>query len=174
MSEKEVISRLDIEHKIYILRGRKVMLSMDIASLYQVEPKVLIQAIKRNIDRFPSDFMFQLTKLEFENLKSQFVTSSWGGLRRATPYAFTEQGTAMLSGVLKSKRAIKVNIEIMRVFAKLREMIITHSDLQRKINEMEKKYNQSFKIVFNALRELLETPKIEKSKRRIGIQEENK
>jgi len=113
--------------------------------------------------------MFQLAKSEFENLKSQFVTSSWGGLRRATPYAFTEQGVAMLSSVLKSKRAIRVNIEIMRTFVRLKEMIMSHEDLQRKFNEMEKKYDQNFRVVFKALRELLERPKVEKPNKRIGI-----
>ena len=105
-----------IENRIYLLRGHKIMLSTDLAELYGVEPRVLVQAVKRNIERFPEDFMFQLSKEEFDNLKSQIVTSSWGGLRRAAPYAFTEQGVAMLSGVLNSKRAVSVNIEIMRAF----------------------------------------------------------
>ena len=112
---------------------------MHLAELYQVEPRVLIQAVKRNIDRFPGDFMFQLSKEEFANLKSQFVISSWGGLRRSTPYAFTEQGVAMLSSVLRSKRAIQVNIEIMRAFVKLRQILASHSELARKLESLEKK-----------------------------------
>ena len=105
-----------IERSILLIRGHKVMLSTDLAELYGVEPRILVQAVKRNITRFPQDFMFQLSKEEFSNLKSQIVISSWGGLRRAPPYAFTEQGVAMLSSVLRSKRAIQVNIEIMRAF----------------------------------------------------------
>jgi hypothetical protein len=135
------------------------MLSSDLAILYDVEPKVLIQAVKRNIERFPDDFMFQLTNQEFRNLKSHFVTSSWGGLRRARPYAFTEQGVAMLSSVLRSKRAIAVNVEIMRAFVRLREMISSHSTLAKKIAELEKRYDHQFKVVFDAIRELMTPPK---------------
>ncbi len=156
-----------IEHKIYLIRNKKVMLSTHLAELYEVPPKVLIQAVKRNIVRFPDDFLFQLNAEEYENLKSQFVTSSWGGLRRALPYAFTEQGVAMLSSVLKSNRAILVNIEIMRTFARLREMIQNHQKLWDKILQIEKKYDGQFKIVFDALRALLEPP--EKPKKKIGF-----
>ena len=116
-----------IEKKILLIRGQKVMLSMHLAELYGVEPRVLVQAVKRSIARFPEDFMFQLSKGEFDNLKSQTVTSSWGGLRRATPYAFTEQGVAMLSSVLNGERAINVNIEIMRAFVKLRQMLASNA-----------------------------------------------
>ena len=126
-----------IQQKIYLIRHQKVMLSSDLASLYQVQPKVLVQAVKRNIERFPSDFMFQLDGEEFENLKSQFVTSSWGGLRRAAPYAFTEQGVAMLSSVLHSKKAVQVNIAIMRAFVQLREILSTHKDLVLRIDKLE-------------------------------------
>ena len=122
--------------------------------------------ILQNSERFPPDFMFQLTLQEVTNLKSQFVISSWGG-RRVMPYAFTEQGAAMLSSVLNSKRAIQVNIQIMRTFTKLREMLLTHKDLQRKIEEMEKKYDQQFKIVFDAIRQLLAPPV--KPRRKIGF-----
>src|SRR4030066_1400189 len=122
-----------IEKRIYFLRSQKVMLSIDLAELYQVEARVLIQAVKRNLDRFPKDFMFQLTSNEFTNLKSQIVISSWGGLRRSTPYAFTEQGVAMLSSVLHSRRAIQVNIEIMRAFVKLRQMTNSHQELRQKL-----------------------------------------
>src|SRR5579863_9330485 len=122
-------------------------------------PRALIQAVKRNLTRFPEDFMFQLTDTEFKNLKSQIVTSSWGGLRRATPYAFTEQGVAMLSSVLRSERAIQVNIAIMRAFVRLKEMIASHKDLARKLTELEKKYDKQFAVVFEALRQLMEPPK---------------
>ena len=113
----------NIERHIFLIRGHRVMLSADLADLYAVEPRVLVQTVKRNRDRFPADFMFQLTEQEFHRLKSQIVTSSWGGLRRAYPYAFTEQGVAMLSSVLRSNRAIQVNIAIMRAFVKLRELL---------------------------------------------------
>lgn len=149
-----------IEKRIFILRGHKVMLSIDLAGLYEVEPKVLIQAVKRNIERFPSDFMFQLTYQEFRILKSQFVTSNWGGIRRAMPYAFTEQGVAMLSSVLNSRRAISVNIEIMRTFARLRQMLSSHSDLARKLENLERKYDAQFKVVFDAIRQLMAPPKL--------------
>jgi len=147
-----------IERRIYMLRGHKVMLSPDLADLYEVEPRALVQAVKRNIERFPADFMFQLTAQEFENLKSQIVTSSWGGLRRAAPYAFTEQGVAMLSSVLRSRRAVMVNVEIMRAFVCLRQMLVAHADLARKLAALEKKYDAQFKVVFDAIRELMVPP----------------
>ena len=156
-----------IERSILLIRGQKVMLSADLAELYQVEPRVLVQAVKRNIARFPEDFMFQLTEKEFSNLKSQFVISSWGGLRRARPYAFTEQGVAMLSSVLRSKRAIQVNIEIMRAFVRLRRMLASHADLARKLEALEKKYDAQFKVVFEAIRELMKP--LETKKRPIGF-----
>jgi hypothetical protein len=126
-----------IEQRIFLLRGQKVMLSTHQAQLYDFEARVLVQAVKRNPQRFPRDFMFQLDEGEFSDLKSHFVTSSWGGLRRAAPYAFTEQGVAMLSSVLRSKRAIQVNIEIMRAFVRLRKMLASHADLARKIDGLE-------------------------------------
>jgi hypothetical protein len=147
-----------VERRIVLIRGHKVMLSTHLAELYEVEPRILVQSVKRNIDRFPDDFMFQLTAAEFENLKSQFVISSWGGLRRATPYAFTEQGVAMLSSVLKSPRAVQVNIAIMRAFVRLRQLLATHRDLAEKLAEMEKKYDKQFKIVFEIIRQLMEPP----------------
>jgi hypothetical protein len=165
---KEVIPVEIIERKIYLIRGQKVMLSSDLAELYGVEPRALVQAVKRNIERFPDDFMFQLNDAEFENLKSQIVTSSWGGLRRAAPYAFTEQGVAMLSSVLRSKRAIEVNIHIMRAFVKLRELMATHKDLARKLADIEKKYDAQFKVVFDAIRQLMAPP--ETKKRKIGFE----
>ena len=156
-----------VEGKIYIIRGHRVMLSTDLAELYGVEPKVLVQAVKRNNERFPTDFMFQLTNQEVINLKSQIVTSSWGGVRRANPYAFTEQGVAMLSCVLRSRRAVQVNIAIMRAFVKLREMILSHKDLAKRLDELEKKYDARFRIVFGAIRGLMRTP--EPKKRKIGF-----
>jgi len=143
------------------------MLSTVLADLYAVEPRVLIQAVKRNRDRFPVDFMFQLTEQEFGHLKSQIVISSWGGLRRAYPYAFTEQGVAMLSSVLRSKRAIQVNIAIMRAFVQLREMIASNKGLARRLNELEKKYDGQFRVVFEAIRELMAEPA--PKSRRIGF-----
>jgi hypothetical protein len=156
-----------IERKILLIRGKKVMLSSDLAGLYQVAPRVLMQAVKRNVERFPADFMFQLTKVEVAHLKSQFVTSSWGGARRATPYAFTEQGVAMLSSVLRSRRAVRVNVAIMRAFVKLREILASHRDLALRLDEMEKKYDHKFKVVFDALRDLM-TPAVGPS-RKIGF-----
>jgi len=159
-----------IERSILLLRGEKVMLDADLAVLYGVKTKVLIQAVKRNIDRFPSDFMFTLTKAEFDHLRSQSVTSSqWGG-RRYPPYAFTEQGVAMLSSVLNSSRAIYVNIEIIRTFVRLRRMIASHTELARKLANMEKKYDRQFKVVFDTLRQLMEPP--EPKRRRIGFHAE--
>jgi hypothetical protein len=156
-----------IERSILLIRGQKVMLSTDLAELYQVEPRVLVQAVKRNIARFPQDFMFQLTEEEYSNLKSQIVISSWGGVRRARPYAFTEQGVAMLSSVLRSQRAIQVNIEIMRAFVRLRRMLASHADLARKLDALERKYDAQFKVVFDAIRELMKPP--ESKKRPIGF-----
>ena len=155
---KALVSVEVIERKIYLIRGQKVMLSSDLAQLYGVEPKVLIQAVKRNIERFPEDFMFQLTKEEFNNLIFHFGISSWGG-RRHLPRVFTEQGVAMLSSVLRSKQAIQVNIQIMRAFTYFRRMLLTNVDLRRKIEQMEKKYDKQFVIVFQAIKQLLEPPK---------------
>ena len=130
------------------------MLDQDLAKLYQVETRVLVQALKRNIDRFPSDFMFRLSKSEFADLRSRIVTSSWGG-RRSAPYAFTEQGVAMRSSVLRSPRAIKVNVEIMRTFVRLRRILATHEDLARRLVALERKYDQQFRVVFDAIRQIM-------------------
>ena len=157
-----------VETKILIIRSQKVMLSAHLAELYDVEPRVLVQAVKRNIERFPGDFMFQLTQEELANLKSQIVISSWGGVRRAAPYAFTEQGVAMLSTVLRSRRAILVNIEIMRAFARFRQMMAGNADLARKLAELEKKYDRQFKAVFDAIRELMQ-PAAPQATRPIGF-----
>ena len=147
------------DRSILLIRDQKVMLSTDLGALYGVEPRVLMQAVKRNIDRFPPDFMFQLTRTEVENLKSQSVISSltWGGARRA-PYAFTEQGVAMLSSVLSSPRAVQVNIEIMRAFVRLRQLLVSHTELAKKLDDLEDRYDSQFRVVFDALRELMDPP----------------
>ena len=155
-----------ISQRIYFLRGQRVMLSPDLARLYSVEVRALVQAVQRNIDRFPDDFVFQLKDDEYKNLKSQFVTSSWGGARHA-PYAFTEQGVAMLSSVLRSKRAVQVNIAIMRTFVRLREMLATNQKLRRKIQVLEKKYDAKFRIVIAAIEGMIEEE--EKPKTGIGF-----
>jgi hypothetical protein len=147
--QKSIIPAETIASRIYFVRGQKVMLDRDLAELYGVQTKVLKQAVRRNINRFPFDFMFELTKEELEDWRSQFVTSNSDRMGlRYKPMAFTEQGVAMLSSVLKSKRATEVNIAIMRALVKLREMMTTHSDLKRKIESMEKKYDKQFQIVF--------------------------
>jgi hypothetical protein len=148
-----------IEGKILLLRGQKVMLDRDLAALYGVETRVLNQAVKRNRERFPDDFMFTLSSTELAEWRSQFVISNSDrmGLRYA-PMAFTEQGVAMLSSVLRSPRAIQVNIAIMRAFARLRQILASHADLARKLDEMEKKYDAQFKVVFDALRALMNPP----------------
>ena len=159
----EIIPQEIINSKIFIIRGMKVMLDMDLAALYGVETKMLKRAVKRNIERFPEDFMFKLIEKEFDNLRCQFGTSSWGGLRYL-PYAFTENGVAMLSSVLNSERAITVNIQIMRTFTKLREMLATHKELKQKIEEMEEKYDAQFKIVFDAIRQIMTPPETKEKK----------
>jgi len=138
-SQQSLVPQERIENLIILVRGQKVMLDQDLATLYGVETRKLVQAVKRNIDRFPEDFMFQLTKGEFDLLRSQIVTSKQRGGRRYPPYAFSEQCVAMLSSVLNSKRAIHVNIEIMRAFVRLRKMIASHVELSRKFEKLEKK-----------------------------------
>ena len=169
---KALVPVEQIEQVIFMIRRQKVMLSPHLADLYQIEPRVLVQAVKRNIERFPEDFMFQLTDEEFRNLKSQIVISSWGGARRAKPYAFTERGVAMLSSVLRSKRAVRVNIEIMRTFVRLRQMLTSHKGLERKLAALEKKYDKQFKVVFEAIRALMKPP--EKPRKKIGFQVKEK
>jgi hypothetical protein len=166
MNDKTIIPSEIIEKRIFLIRGQKVILDFHLAELYQVETKALKRAVKRNRVRFPGDFCLELTPDEFQHLRYQIGTSRWGGVRYL-PYAFTEQGVAMLSGVLQSKRAIQVNIEIMRAFVKLREMLVSHKDLARKLDELEKKYDSQFQIVFDAIRQLMEPP--EKPKREIGF-----
>lgn len=167
MAREPLITPATVEHLILFVRGCRVMLDSDLASLYGVEVRALNQAVRRNTDRFPRDFMFRLEIREVANLRSQFViSSSWGG-PRWRPYAFTEQGVAMLSGVLRSPRAIEVNIEIMRAFVRLRRMLLENADLARKLAALEKRYDGQFRVVFEAIRELMEP--VEEPARKIGF-----
>lgn len=165
------LSHKHVDERIILLRGERVLLGPDLAALYGAELRALTQAVKRNRGRFPSDFCFQLRASEWATLKSQTVTSSWGGSRRALPYAFTEQGVAMLSSVLRSRRAVAVNIEIMRAFVRFRRSLATHADLARRLDELEQKYDGQFGQVFDALRALMESPPEEEvpQSRRIGF-----
>ncbi len=160
-----------IQSKIMVIRGRKVMLDKDIALLYEVRAIALRQQVKRNLDRFPEDFMFTLTEAEMQIMVSQNVIPHKKYFGGSLPHVFTEQGIAMLSSVLKSTRAIQVNIQIMRTFAKLREIMSTNGELSRKIEEMEKEYNQNFAIIFKAIKQLLDHPKeqIKESRDKIGF-----
>ena len=166
-----------IEKKIYLIRGLKVMLDSDLAKLYGVSVKVLNQGVKRNISRFPEDFMFQLTKEEYDSLRSQIVTlkTGRGKHRKYLPYVFTEQGVAMLSSVLHSERAIQVNIAIMRAFVKLRQILSTHKEIAYKLTELERKvekHDKEIKAIFDAIRQLMRPP--EKPQRRIGFVQKGK
>ena len=158
-----------IEKAILLVRRQKVMLDADLAGLYGVETRVLVQAVKRNLERFPEDFMFQLNNDEVLFLRSQIVTLKKGRGQHSKylPYAFTEQGVAMLSSVLRSQRAIQVNIEIMRAFIRLRQMLASHAELARKLDALEKKYDAQFKDVFEAIRQLMAPP--EPKRRAIGF-----
>jgi hypothetical protein len=163
-----------ILNKIFMIRGQKVMLDEDLAGLYNVSTKRLNEQVKRNIHRFPKDFMFQLTSKEFENLKTQFATSSWGG-RRAAPFAFTEHGVLMLSSVLNSRIAINVNIQIMRIYTKMREMMMTNQEIISKLNELEKQTLQNaedIQSIFDQLRQFLIPPE-QSNRRRIGFRRTN-
>ena len=174
-TSKALIPIERIEKLIYLIHGHKVMLDTDLAELYDVETRILVRNVKRNIDRFPKDFMFQLTKKEDEVLRSQIGISKKGrGGRRYAPYVFTEQGVAMLSSVLNSKRAIQVNVEIMRAFVRMRQLLASHKGLMQKILDMEKKYDKQFQIVFKALKQLMVEE--ERPKPQIGFKadEENK
>jgi hypothetical protein len=165
-----------IATKIFEIRGKKVMLDRELAKLYGVGTRDLNKAVRRNLERFPEDFMFQISKEEFSNLMFHFGTSSWGGIRKM-PHVFTEQGIAMLSSVLRSKRAVGVNIQIMRTFVKLKELLLTHKDLAIKIEALERKYDDhdvKIQAIFNAIKQLLEAPKSEppkseEPKKRIGF-----
>ena len=158
-----------IERVILLIRGHKVILDKDLAVFYGITTSNLNKAVSRNLDRFPDDFMVELTKYEFKNLKFHFGTSSWGGARKL-PRAFTEQGVAMLSSVLRSKQAVRVNIEIMRTFVRLRKMIATHKNLARRLEDLEKKYDAQFRVVFDAIRQLMIPP--EPKKKKIGFRRE--
>lgn len=159
MSDTSLVPIERIENAIYLIRGEKVMVDRDLALLYGVETKMLNRAVKRNLRRFPSDFMFQLTVDEADVLTYQIGTSNKGrGGRRYLPYVFTEQGVAMLSSVLNSERAVLVNVEIMRAFVKLRQMLASNAELSRRLDKLESKYDRQFKVVFDALRELMSPP----------------
>jgi hypothetical protein len=165
----KVVRAESIECKIFQIRGKKVLLDSDLAMLYGVKTFNLNKAVKRNMRRFPADFMFKLTEKEYKYLRFQIgISKSGSGGRRYMPYAFTEQGVAMLSSVLNSERAISVNIQIMRAFVNMKRIGLTYSGLKRKIEDMEEKYDGQFAIVFDAIKRLLEPPP-EKSKPRIGF-----
>lgn len=170
ISSSSLVPLQKIEQLIFVVRGHRVMLDVHLAELYEVDTGMLNRAVKRNRDRFPNDFMFQLTQAEFENLRCQFGTSSFWGGRRYPPYAFTEQGVAMLSSVLRSKRAVRVNVEIMRAFVRLRQWLLTHEELARKLAALEEKYDSQFKVVFDAIRKLM-VP-LDAPRRKIGFQPE--
>ncbi len=168
-SSKALVPPERIRQSILLIRGERVLLDADLAEMYGVETKVLTQAVRRNIERFPADFMFQLSAEEFADLKRHFGTSNqWGG-RRYPPYAFTEQGVAMLSSVLRSPRAVAVNIEIMRAFVRLRQMLTSNAELARKLDALERKYDAQFKVVFDAIRQLMKPPEQATGRRRIGF-----
>lgn len=158
-----------IESLIYIIRDERVMLDQDLAELYQVETKALVQAVQRNAKRFPPDFMFQLSFQEFTALRSQIVTSKGRGGRRTAPYAFTEHGVAMLSSVLRSERAVEINIEVIRAFVKLRQLVASNSELANRLNHLEQRYDSQFKVVFDAIRQLMSETTQVPPKRRIGF-----
>jgi hypothetical protein len=168
-SEPSLVPVERIEKAILLIRGKKVMLDADLASLYGVETRVLVQAVRRNLGRFPEDFMFQLSKEEVDFLRSQIVTLKRGRGQHSKylPYVFTEQGVAMLSSVLRSPRAIQVNIEIMRAFVRLRQMLASHAELARKLDALEQKYDAQFRAVFDAIRQLMAPP--EPKRRPLGF-----
>ena len=171
---KNLVPQEVIEGNIFMIRGQKVMLSTHLARLYGVEAKVLIQAVKRNIERFPEDFMFQLTWEEAQSSRSQIVTLKKGQNIKYLPYAFTEYGVAMLSSILNSERAIQVNIVIMRTFGKLREILATHKELAHKLNQLEhkiEKHDTEIQAIFEAIRQLM-APLPEPPKRRIGFKQD--
>lgn len=174
-SDTIMLSDENIASKIFLIRDQKVMLDSNLAELYGVETRRLNEQVKRNISRFPEDFMFQLTSSEFENLKSQFATSSWGG-RRTLPFAFSEHGVLMLSSVLNSEKAIAVNIQIMRIFTRIREMLTNNISLKLEIEEIKKKlvnHDKNIELVFNYLDELIEKQENRKSRRQIGYKRKN-
>jgi len=169
MTNTNLVPEEIIQSKILFIRGRKVIIDKDIALLYEVKPIVLRQQVKRNLDRFPEDFMFILTNAEIEIMVSQNVIPSKSYFGGSKPYVFTEQGIAMLSSILRSTRAIHVNIQIMRTFSKLREIMTSNSDLKNKIEEMEGKYNQNFKVIFKAIKHILNKPEEVVKSSKIGF-----
>jgi phage regulator Rha-like protein len=164
---KELIPVERIKNKILFIRGDKVMLDVDLAELYNVEVKHLVRAVRRNIERFPSEFMFQLDNKEFMELRSHFGTAKFK-MRRFAPLVFTEQGVAMLSSVLNSKRAIQINIEIMKTFVRMREMLISNRAMAKRLDELESKYDKQFDVVFDAIRQLMAPPPVP-TKGKIGF-----
>jgi phage regulator Rha-like protein len=164
---KELIPVERIKNKILFIRGDKVMLDVDLAELYNVEVKHLVRAVRRNIERFPSEFMFQLDNKEFMELRSHFGTAKFK-MRRFAPLVFTEQGVAMLSSVLNSKRAIQINIEIMKTFVRMREMLISNREMAKRLDELESKYDKQFDVVFDAIRQLMAPPPVP-TKGKIGF-----
>ena len=173
MSDKLIIPDEVVINKIYLIREQKVMLDSDLAELYGVETRVLNQHVKRNDTRFPDDFMFQLTEEEWENLKSQSSSTTWGG-RRKLPYVFTEHGVLMLSSILNSKKAVAINIQIMRIFTKMREMLLTHKDLLLKMEEMEKKVvgqDEKIELIFSYLKQFIKEK--EGPRKKIGFKSKN-
>ncbi|MET3025460.1 ORF6N domain-containing protein [Flavobacterium sp. UW10123] len=170
MDDNSLLSEETISNKIYFIRGQKVMLDRDLALLYGIETKVLKQSVKRNISRFPDDFMFELSQNEFENLRSQFVTSSWGGTR-ISPFVFTEHGILMLSSILKSDKAIQTNIQIMRIFTKVRQMLLDTTEIKVDILQIQKKlenHDKNIELVFSYLDELTEKKENEEERVKIG------
>jgi hypothetical protein len=170
MSNDSILSEETISNKIYFIRNQKVMLDSDLSLLYGVETKRLNEQVKRNELRFPLDFMFQLTEIEFQNLKSQIATSSWGGIRKL-PFAFTEHGVLMLSSVLKSDKAIQTNIQIMRIFTKVRQMLLDTTEIKIDILQIQKKlenHDKNIELVFSYLDELTEKKENESNRARIG------
>ena len=171
-SDQEIVPVESIQQRIYLIRGHKVMLDRDLAELYGVTTRRLNEQLRRNLDRFPSDFAFLLTQQEFANLKSHFATSSsgWGG-RRKLPYAFTEHGVVMAANVLTSSVAVRASIQVVRAFVRLREILSTHKDLARKLEKLEGKYDANFRVVFDAIRKLM-GPEKPPPRRRIGFEAE--
>lgn len=168
MTGKNLIASVgQIESRIFLIRGQRVMLDADLAELYEVETRRLNEQVRRNSDRFPEDFMFQLTDEELANLKSQFATSSWGG-RRKLPFVFTEHGAIMAASVLNSPRAVEASVQVVRAFVQLRQMLASNAELSRKLATLEKKYDIKFKAVFDAINELM-SPSDPKKKRPIGF-----
>lgn len=170
MAKAKVPAAIQVIDQIYSIRGHKVMLDFDLAMLYNVENRALKQAVRRNRDRFPADFMFELTKTEIENLVSQNVIPTKGRLGGAVPFAFTEQGVSMLSSVLKSKEALLVNISIMRAFVQMRQLLENNKELKKQLSELENKYDAQFKVVFDAIRNLIHQKT--KPRERIGFKKD--